>query len=176
MASAFSAPLSGQDFQDAPARRARKERITNWQAARFGMFIHWGIRSVAAGKWEGRAIPRLGDCMAVNPELIHGTQASPFTRHSWVSGATMRELPDGHLKIYLHLFEWPADEEVVVEDLDRSVERTRLLGREGSNLEATGSGGRRVIRLPGQAIHPVASVVCLELREPSEKGPTGQRE
>lgn len=32
----------------------RDARMAWWREARFGMFIHWGLYSVAAGEWEGR--------------------------------------------------------------------------------------------------------------------------
>lgn len=35
-----------------PASDAK--RLQWWQAARFGMFVHWGLYSVIAGEWQGR--------------------------------------------------------------------------------------------------------------------------
>lgn len=32
-----------------------------WREARFGMFIHWGIYAVAAGRWEGEHVPGIGE-------------------------------------------------------------------------------------------------------------------
>ena len=32
-----------------------------WQNARFGMFIHWGLYSEAAGKWDGKPIKGIGE-------------------------------------------------------------------------------------------------------------------
>ncbi len=32
-----------------------------WENARFGMFIHWGIYSEAAGEWEGKPIKGIGE-------------------------------------------------------------------------------------------------------------------
>jgi alpha-L-fucosidase len=47
------------------ARRRTARRKTDplawWREARFGMFIHWGLYSVAAGYWKGQPIPRLGE-------------------------------------------------------------------------------------------------------------------
>ena len=45
------------------ARRAgrRVDPLKWWREARFGMFIHWGLYSVAAGYWRGEPIPRLGE-------------------------------------------------------------------------------------------------------------------
>ena len=32
-----------------------------WREARFGMFIHWGLYSVAAGEWNGKQIDGIGE-------------------------------------------------------------------------------------------------------------------
>jgi alpha-L-fucosidase len=32
-----------------------------WREARFGMFIHWGLYAVPAGKWQEKAVPGLGE-------------------------------------------------------------------------------------------------------------------
>lgn len=32
-----------------------------WREARFGMFIHWGLYSVAAGEWKGKPIEGIGE-------------------------------------------------------------------------------------------------------------------
>lgn len=36
--------------------RNHDERKAWWREARFGMFIHWGIYSLAAGEWNGKNI------------------------------------------------------------------------------------------------------------------------
>lgn len=41
--------------------KASEKAIKNWQAQRFGMFIHWGAYSVLEGKWQGKKIPHLGE-------------------------------------------------------------------------------------------------------------------
>jgi alpha-L-fucosidase len=38
-------------------REQRNERLSWFNDARFGMFIHWGVYSVPAGKYKGREIP-----------------------------------------------------------------------------------------------------------------------
>jgi alpha-L-fucosidase len=38
-------------------REQRDERLSWFNDARFGMFIHWGVYSVPAGKYKGREIP-----------------------------------------------------------------------------------------------------------------------
>ncbi len=40
-----------------PAGREHTADMRWWKQARFGMFIHWGIYSQAAGYWQGKSIP-----------------------------------------------------------------------------------------------------------------------
>ncbi|HXE55721.1 MAG TPA: alpha-L-fucosidase, partial [Tepidisphaeraceae bacterium] len=42
-------------------KEQRDERMAWWRAARFGMFIHWGIYSVPAGTYDGKRIPGIGE-------------------------------------------------------------------------------------------------------------------
>jgi alpha-L-fucosidase len=48
-------------IQDTETRAQRNERMAWWRAARFGMFIHWGLYSIPAGKWDGKEIPGIGE-------------------------------------------------------------------------------------------------------------------
>lgn len=43
--------------------------MTWWREARFGMFIHWGIYAVAAGRWKGEFIPSLGEWIMYNAKI-----------------------------------------------------------------------------------------------------------
>ena len=49
--------------QPAPAetKAERDARMEWWRQARFGMFIHWGVYSVAAGSWRGKHVPGPGE-------------------------------------------------------------------------------------------------------------------
>ena len=38
-----------------------ERRIKWWREARFGLFIHWGLYSVAAGEWKGQPVPWFGE-------------------------------------------------------------------------------------------------------------------
>lgn len=46
---------------------AREARMRWWREARFGMFIHWGLYSVAAGEWNGRRVGGVGEWI-----MLHG--------------------------------------------------------------------------------------------------------
>lgn len=36
-------------------------RVEDWKAMKFGMFIHWGVYSIPAGVWKGKQIEKLGE-------------------------------------------------------------------------------------------------------------------
>lgn len=40
-----------------------------WRAARFGMFIHWGVYSVPAGTYNGQQVPSLGEWIMYNGKI-----------------------------------------------------------------------------------------------------------
>src|SRR5215213_2997695 len=42
-------------------KEQRDARMKWWREARFGMFIHWGVYSVPAGRWNGQAFNGLGE-------------------------------------------------------------------------------------------------------------------
>ena len=48
-------------IQDTETRAQRDARMAWWRAARFGMFIHWGLYSIPAGTWDGKRIPGIGE-------------------------------------------------------------------------------------------------------------------
>jgi len=47
------------DANETPVQR--DARMAWWREARFGMFIHWGVYSVAAGEWNGQEVPGIGE-------------------------------------------------------------------------------------------------------------------
>jgi alpha-L-fucosidase len=48
-------------IQDTETPAQRDARMAWWREARFGMFIHWGLYSIPAGKWDGKEIPSIGE-------------------------------------------------------------------------------------------------------------------
>ena len=52
-----------------------------WENARFGMFIHWGLYSEAAGYWNGKPIDGIGEWIMNNahiPRALYEELASKF--------------------------------------------------------------------------------------------------
>lgn len=62
---------------ETPAQR--DARLGWFRAARFGMFIHWGVYSVPAGTYEGKQIPGIGEWI-MNRGKIPMTNYQAFAR------------------------------------------------------------------------------------------------
>jgi len=43
--------------------------MTWWRAARFGMFIHWGLYAIPAGQWRGQSIPGIGEWIMLRARI-----------------------------------------------------------------------------------------------------------
>ena len=64
------------------ARQSEAPDMEWWREARFGMFIHWGLYSVAAGQWDGKDIDGIGEWIqnfAKIPNSDYEKLAADFT-------------------------------------------------------------------------------------------------
>jgi alpha-L-fucosidase len=43
------------------AKRVNRANLAWWREARFGMFVHWGLYALPAGRWKGEDIPGIGE-------------------------------------------------------------------------------------------------------------------
>jgi alpha-L-fucosidase len=48
-------------IQDTETPEQKNERMSWFREARFGMFIHWGLYAIPAGRWDGKEIPGIGE-------------------------------------------------------------------------------------------------------------------
>ncbi len=53
----------------AETEAAKAERMAWWKEARFGMFIHWGLYAVPAGKYQGRHVSGTGEWIMNSLEI-----------------------------------------------------------------------------------------------------------
>jgi alpha-L-fucosidase len=67
---ATPAPLRAQVAGETEAQR--DVRMKWWREARFGMFIHWGLYSVAAGKWNGKEVDGAGEWIQYGAHILPG--------------------------------------------------------------------------------------------------------
>ncbi len=125
------------------------------------------VGPTSEGVFPPEAVERLraiGAWMKVNGEAIYGTQASPFSSLSW--GRCTEKVKDGKTTLYLHVFDWPTDRQLVVPALLTEPARAYLLSdAEQKPLTIRRSGFNVLIEVPAQPPDGVNSVVALELKE-----------
>ena len=105
-------------------------------------------RLAAVGRW-----------MKVNGESIYGTTASPFTTQPEFGRVTSKPS-----KLYLHVFNWPSDGNLVVPAIGKPVKRAYLLSASKQSLTVSQTSGGLSVKLPASAPDPIATVVVLEMK------------
>jgi alpha-L-fucosidase len=105
----------------------------------------------------------IGRWMKPNGESVYGTQASPFAKTPW-GRSTQKKLAGDRTRIYLQVFNWPADGQLVVPGLENEVVLARLLGA-GSDgeLPAKAAANGVVIGVPQTAPDAACTVVALDV-------------
>jgi len=81
--------------KDTMTQAQRDARMAWWNEARFGMFIHWGLYAEAAGYWNGKPVPFLGEWImntdkipvADYQKLVANFDPTKFNAEAWVSMA-----------------------------------------------------------------------------------------
>jgi alpha-L-fucosidase len=101
----------------------------------------------------------MGSWMKVNGESIYGTTASPFEKQLEFGRATSK--PD---RVYLHVFNWPADQILKTPALGKSVKRAYLLAQPKVDVKFTESSDGLSLQLPGQPPDPIATVIVVETK------------
>ncbi len=52
-----------------PESQADRDRLAWWTDARFGMFIHWGIYAIPAGKWDGNDVEGISEWIMFRAQI-----------------------------------------------------------------------------------------------------------
>jgi alpha-L-fucosidase len=105
----------------------------------------------------------IGQWMKVNSEAIYATTASPFRSLPW--GRCTRKVDAAGTTLFLHVFKWPADGQLMVPGLNNKAERAYLLADAAKKaLTTKASQDGLVVSVPAQAPDPIASVVVLRVQ------------
>jgi alpha-L-fucosidase len=116
-----------------------------------GLFPQASIERLAA----------IGQWMKVNQESIYGTQASPFDKLDW-GRCTVKPLSGGKTRLYLHVYDWPADGKLVVPNLVNKPIKAFLLDG-GKEISFEIGENTVTLALPGAPANPHATVVAVDI-------------
>jgi len=106
----------------------------------------------------------IGDWMQVNSEAIYGTSASPFARKlPW--GRCTEKVSGDVTKLYLHVFDWPTNGQLLVPGLQSKVQKAYLLADQSrKNLPAKIVKDGVLVKLPVTATNEISTTVVLEIK------------
>jgi alpha-L-fucosidase len=107
-------------------------------------------------------LAEIGRWMKANSESIYDTQASPFEQLSW-GRCTQKQIDGGRTRLYLHVFDWPAEGKLILQGVGNKPAKAFLLDG-GQPLEVASADNQIAIALPEKAPNPHASVVVLDIK------------
>jgi alpha-L-fucosidase len=132
-------------------------------ASKGGNFL-LNIGPTSEGVFPPASVERLralGAWMKTNGSSIYGTSASPFRSLPWGRCTELRT-PSG-VRLFLHVFDWPADGRLVVPGLLSTPGRAYLLADAGTALPLERSEDAVVLTLPPVPPDSSDAVVALDI-------------
>jgi alpha-L-fucosidase len=121
------------------------------------------IGPMADGTFPEESIQRLeeiGKWMKVNSEAIYSTSASPFKNLPW--GRCTQKTIGNRTRLYLHVFNWPGNSELLVPGLMNQTAQARLIeGRRQLTVGYSPEG--MTISVPETAPGEISTTIVLDL-------------
>ena len=105
---------------------------------------------------------QIGIWMQQNSESIYGTSASPFFKLPW-GRCTQKEV-DGNTLLYLHVFNWPKDEDLRVPGVNAKIKDVYLLSKPKQKFAWKFEGGDLLIRTPSVIFDPINTVIVVKIK------------
>ncbi len=132
-------------------------------ASKGGNFL-LNVGPKADGTFPQESIDRLksiGDWVEIYGESIYGTSASPFSDLEW--GRCTKKQIGKNTRLYLHVFDWPADNKLIVPALENKVKDIFIMdGMKKTGFEVQGE--KIVIDLPEEAPDDYSSVIIVDIK------------
>lgn len=126
------------------------------------------VGPTAEGVIPPESVERLqavGRWMDVNGGAIYATEAGPFPRRLPWGRVTQKASAQGGVTFFLHVWEWPADGNLLLPTL-KELPATGKLLKSGAAVTAQTTAEGVVVHLPGDATDPDVSVVRLDFSGP----------
>ncbi|MCC7293831.1 MAG: alpha-L-fucosidase [Phycisphaerales bacterium] len=133
-------------------------------ASKGGNFL-LNIGPTAEGEFPAESVERLaamGRWMKINGDAIYGTTAGPFTEGlPW--GRCTAKAMGGDTRLFLHVFDWPADAKLTLGGLGNDMKGARVLAGNGEPLRTERKESDLVIHLPAQMPDADCTVIALDV-------------
>jgi len=107
------------------------------------------------------ALAAIGAWMKDNGEAIYDTKASPLAPLPW--GRCTKKAQHGNTILYLSVFDWPANGQLLVPGLKGEAVSAKLLAG-GASLKTSPATDGLLISVPEKATDPIATVIKLEVK------------
>jgi alpha-L-fucosidase len=137
------------------------------------------VGPTSEGLFPQASIDRLaevGKWMKVNGDSIYGTGPTPFGGEAGAYSSTQKDKKGQPVfipawqwrattkpgKVYIQIFQWPADGKFVV-PMTNAAKSAYMLANPGTKLDATQSDTGLTVTLPAKAPDPIASVLAIEI-------------
>jgi alpha-L-fucosidase len=104
-------------------------------------------------------LAEVGKWMKVNGAAIYGTTASPFATQLTFGRATSKVG-----RVYLHVFDWPADGVLRVPAWGKTLKKAYLVTAPGAALKFSEANDSITVQVPAKMPDSIATVVVLETR------------
>jgi alpha-L-fucosidase len=111
-------------------------------------------------------LKEIGDWMKVNGVAIYGTTAGPFP-HQLPWGRCTAKISGNNTTLYLHVFNWPADGELLVPGLENKIKSATLLAT-GEKLAVENREDIVAISVPATAPDSISSTIVLKFKGASK--------
>lgn len=107
-------------------------------------------------------LAEVGNWMKVNSESIYETSPSPF-RRPWWGRCTRKSLDNGDTRLYLQVFNWPEDQQLMVPVMNEAVQCFLLTDPTRKFMVEKGQKGL-LVKLTGDAPDKNSSVVVIDIK------------